>query len=145
VSLEWAPISRLTPTGILLDSGKHIELDVIVTAIGFETSAQIALPIRGRDGTSMREYWEAKGGPTAYCGTTVPNFPNLWMILGPNAGAGHVSVLFYEEIQVCHSSYSATFSYCLSLIFEMLSIGGLHNENDYVYRQEKLKCIIRGN
>lgn len=101
MSLEWNPISRITPTGLVLETGKNIELDVLVMAIGFETNAKIALPIRGRDGISLREYWEAQGGPTAWGGTTVPNFPNHWILLGPNSGSGHGSVLFYEEAQVC--------------------------------------------
>lgn len=71
-----------------------------MTAIGFQTSASIALPIQGREGLTMKEYWEKSGGPTAYKGTTMPGFPNMFLLLGPNSGAGHASVLFYEECQV---------------------------------------------
>lgn len=101
VQLEWDPIDKIVSDGIILkNSAKHIKLDVIATAIGFETSADIALPIHGRDGISMHEYWRTQGGPTAYRGTTLPYFPNMFMLLGPNSGAGHASVLFYEEVQV---------------------------------------------
>jgi hypothetical protein len=36
----------------------------------------------GRNGRTVKEYWEAEGGPTAYLGTTMPGFPNFFSLLG---------------------------------------------------------------
>jgi cation diffusion facilitator CzcD-associated flavoprotein CzcO len=36
----------------------------------------------GRNGQTVKEYWEAEGGPTAYFGITMPGFPNLFSLLG---------------------------------------------------------------
>lgn len=106
ISLEWSSIQRITPTGLTLPSGKEIPLDVIVFAIGFQGNADIALPIRGVDGVTMKDWWKEQGGPTAYRGTTMPGFPNHWMMLGPNTGSGHASMLFYIECQVRSSPLS---------------------------------------
>ncbi len=56
--------------------------------------------IRGRDGQSLDQAWT----PTmrAYRGTTVPGFPNLFVLLGPNTGLGHTSVVLMIESQVKH-------------------------------------------
>lgn len=101
VELEWDHIARVVPDGVVLKkSQKHVKLDVIVTAIGFKSDATISLPLVGRDGVSMEDYWTAQGGPTAYMGLNMPHFPNMFTLLGPNSSAGHASVVFYEEIQV---------------------------------------------
>jgi hypothetical protein len=38
--------------------------------------------IKGSDGKAMGEYFEEQGGPTAYLGTSIPGFPNFYMLLG---------------------------------------------------------------
>ncbi|THH13194.1 hypothetical protein EW146_g6996, partial [Bondarzewia mesenterica] len=58
------------------------------------------IPIRGRTGQTVEEYWASQGCPTAYLGTTLPGFPNFIMIAGPNAASGHASLTFLEETQV---------------------------------------------
>lgn len=100
ISLEWSSIASVTPSGVTLPSGKEIPLDVIVFAIGFQSNADIALPIRGVDGVTLKDYWIEQKGPTAYRGTSIPNFPNHWQILGPNTGSGHASMVFFVECQV---------------------------------------------
>ncbi|KAF8476428.1 hypothetical protein DFH94DRAFT_683823 [Russula ochroleuca] len=57
------------------------------------------LNVRGKRGT-LKEYDDAHGGPMAYLGSTVPGFPNFFMISGPNTVTGHTSVIFSEESQV---------------------------------------------
>jgi hypothetical protein len=56
--------------------------------------------VRGRDGRTLAETWE--GSPKAHLGTTVAGFPNLFILLGPNTGLGHTSVVFMIEAQIQH-------------------------------------------
>jgi cation diffusion facilitator CzcD-associated flavoprotein CzcO len=74
-------------------------LDVLVCATGFDTTHLLAtLEVRGRGGRRLSEAWA--DGPAAYRGVTVPGFPNLFLMLGPNTGTGHTSTLLYIEPQV---------------------------------------------
>ena len=106
VDLVTAPIARITPTGIVTadslgDEHEH-PVDVIVVATGFWTTEQpIAERIVGRERRSLAEEW-AGGGMSAYKGTTVHGYPNLFMLTGPNTGQGHSSVVFVIESQVAY-------------------------------------------
>lgn len=99
VAIETAGIAEITPQGILLKDGKHIDLDVIVAATGFKV-AQGLIPyeVTGTNGITLDEAW--KEGPEAYLGTTIKGFPNLFMIVGPNTGLGHSSMIYMMEAQV---------------------------------------------
>lgn len=44
--------------------------------------------LKGEQGLELKSYWDSLGGPKAYLGTAVPQFPNYFAILGPNAIAG---------------------------------------------------------
>ncbi|MCX4197443.1 NAD(P)/FAD-dependent oxidoreductase [Methylobacterium organophilum] len=101
VTLETDGIARITETGVTTESGRHHELDVIVYATGFDVAATFArMHLVGRDGRSLTEAWA--GGVGAYQGITVAGFPNFFMLLGPNTGLGHNSVVSMIEIQVQH-------------------------------------------
>jgi cation diffusion facilitator CzcD-associated flavoprotein CzcO len=89
-------------TGSIVD-GDRVERDVdaIVYATGFRpTDPPIAAQVHGRDGRSLAEVW--KGSPQAHLGTTVAGFPNLFLLLGPNTGLGHNSVVYMTEAQIDH-------------------------------------------
>ncbi len=101
VTLETDGIARITETGVTTGAGQHHELDVIVYATGFDVAATFArMHLVGRDGRSLTEAWA--GGVGAYQGITVAGFPNFFMLLGPNTGLGHNSVVSMIEIQVQH-------------------------------------------
>ena len=75
-------IDRATPS-------TGCELDVLVCATGFDVVRFLApMDIRGRGGVALREVWDDEDA-RAYLGTTVPGFPNLLMVYGPNTQAGH--------------------------------------------------------
>lgn len=77
-------IARITPNGIETTDGVHREFDIIVLATGFKANDYLwPMDIRGRDGLTLNELW-AKDGARAYLGSMVPNFPNLFMLYGPN-------------------------------------------------------------
>ncbi|KAF2120997.1 hypothetical protein BDV96DRAFT_283413 [Lophiotrema nucula] len=85
VDLKATPIVEITPNGIELSDGHICELDVIVFATGFDAvdGNYTRVAIQGRNGRSLKEHW-ADVGPTSYLGISVPDFPNMFMVLGPN-------------------------------------------------------------
>ena len=85
VSLHETPIERITSEGILTSAGKEHKIDVLIFATGFDAvdGNYTGLAIKGRKGESLKEHW-SPSGPTTYLGVSVPNFPNMFMILGPN-------------------------------------------------------------
>jgi len=84
VDVKKDPIAALTPKGIRLAGGVEQELDVIVLATGFDAvdGNYTKIDMRGRGGVTMSEKW--KEGPQGYLGMMEADFPNLFMILGPN-------------------------------------------------------------
>lgn len=102
VDLVTAPISRITPRGVVTSDGTHRDIDVLVVATGFHTTDQpFAHHIVGREGRTLAEVW-AGSGQAAYRGTTIHGFPNLFQIVGPNTGLGHSSMVFVIESQVAY-------------------------------------------
>ncbi|KAK6429544.1 hypothetical protein LTR95_014310 [Oleoguttula sp. CCFEE 5521] len=85
VSLHDTPIDQITPTGIRTSDGTEHKLDMIIFATGFDAvdGNYTRIAIKGRDGVTLKDHW-APTGPTSYLGVTVPSFPNMFMILGPN-------------------------------------------------------------
>jgi cation diffusion facilitator CzcD-associated flavoprotein CzcO len=99
VGLVTESIAGVEPDGIRTAGGALHEVDTIVFATGFHvTDAPIAERIRGRGGVSLAQAW--RGSPRAYLGVTVSGFPNLFLLLGPNTGLGHNSVLVMVEAQL---------------------------------------------
>jgi cation diffusion facilitator CzcD-associated flavoprotein CzcO len=102
VELVTEGIAEITPTGIVTRDGTHREVDAIVVATGFHTTDQpIAHHVKGRDGITLADAWR-ETGQTAYKGTTISGFPNLFQIVGPNTGLGHSSMVFIIESQIAY-------------------------------------------
>jgi cyclohexanone monooxygenase len=96
------PIAKVTGTAVVTEDGTEREIDVLVVATGFHTTdLPIAHHLRGRTGHTLAEKWE-QTGMAAYKGTTVPDFPNLFLLVGPNTGQGHTSMIFIIESQVAY-------------------------------------------
>jgi cyclohexanone monooxygenase len=85
VSVADNPIERITPRGIELEDGSEHEVDIIVFALGFNaiTGALGQVDLRGRGGRTLNEKWA--GGASAYLGVAVDEFPNMFVILGPQS------------------------------------------------------------
>jgi cation diffusion facilitator CzcD-associated flavoprotein CzcO len=99
VALETSAIARIMPSGIETKDGKKIEVDVIVFATGFETTGwQWSVDVVGKGGLHLRDAWSTS--PEAYLGITTANFPNLFILYGPNTNLGHNSITFMLERQV---------------------------------------------
>ena len=89
-------VVRMTPTAIVDDTGSEHDVDVLVMCTGFTASEFLAtLDIVGRDGRTMKEYWG--GSPHALLGMMVPNFPNFYMLYGPNTNGA--PIMFLHERQ----------------------------------------------
>jgi len=102
VVLVTDPIEEIKHEGILTRDGTLHEVDAIISATGFALGlASAPFPITGRGGSRLDEVWA--DGAVAYKGMTVHGFPNWFMMMGPNTGPGHTSVLVYTEAQIHHA------------------------------------------
>ena len=102
VELVTDPIAKITGSGIVTADGTEREIDALVVATGFHTTdIPIAHAITGRTGRTLAQRF-AEHGMSAYKGTTIPEFPNLFMMVGPNTGLGHSSMVFIIESQVAY-------------------------------------------
>jgi cation diffusion facilitator CzcD-associated flavoprotein CzcO len=92
-------IAEVRPRSIVTADGAEREVDAIIFGTGFHvTDFPIAQRIFGRVGRTLAETWDGSG--QAHRGTTVAGFPNLFLLLGPNTGLGHTSVVLMAEAQV---------------------------------------------
>jgi len=102
VELVTDPIEAIEPNGIRTKDGALHEADAIVLATGYELGLATApFPVIGRGGRTLDDTW--KHGAFAYKGMTVTGFPNWFIMMGPNTGPGHTSVLVYTEAQIAHA------------------------------------------
>ncbi|TQL70258.1 cation diffusion facilitator CzcD-associated flavoprotein CzcO [Nocardioides albertanoniae] len=102
VDLITDGIAKVTGSSIVAKDGTEREIDVLVVATGFYTTdLPIAHSVVGSKGRTMSERF-AETGMSAYKGTTIPEFPNLFFVVGPNTGLGHSSMVFIIESQVAY-------------------------------------------
>lgn len=81
--LITAGIDRFDETGIWTTDGVHHEVDVVIYATGFKPADFLeGVEIVGRDGVELHDFWA--GDARAYNGVTVPGFPGLYVLYGPN-------------------------------------------------------------
>ena len=99
VELVTTPIAQAQEDGLLTTDGKLREVDAIIYATGFRVTEWLSgLSVIGRNGRKLCDDW--KGGAEAYYGITTAGYPNFFMLLGPNTGLGHNSIIFMIEAQV---------------------------------------------
>src|SRR3990167_1447470 len=84
VDVKANPIAEVTPRCIKTADGVEHELDVLIFATGFDAvdGNYTRIDLRGRNGKTIKDKWKA--GPTSYLGVAASDYPNLFMILGPN-------------------------------------------------------------
>ena len=94
-------IVRVEGSSVVTADGTSREVDAIILGTGFAaTNRPVAGRIWGRDGVQLADAWQK--GMSAYAGTTVAGFPNLFMLLGPNTTLGHSSQTVMIEAQIKH-------------------------------------------
>ncbi|KAJ3877300.1 hypothetical protein F5051DRAFT_409021 [Lentinula edodes] len=99
VDITWNRIERIVENGIKLVTGEVVPLDVIIFATGYSVDPE-DLHVRGSLDTTVRSFYKSQGGPVAYLGSSIPGFPNLFILLGPNVISGSTSVIFVQEAQI---------------------------------------------
>ncbi len=101
VEVVSAGVSAVTERGIVDAEGVEHEVDTIIFGTGFQvTDPPISHRLRGRRGDTLAQSWQ--GSPQAHLGIGVTGFPNLFLLLGPNTGLGHNSVLLMIEAQIAY-------------------------------------------
>ncbi len=94
-------LAEVRERSIVLADGSEREVDTIIFGTGFHvTDIPMADMIRDGEGRSLAEVWD--GSPSAYKGTAVAGYPNLFFMVGPNTGLGHNSIVFMIESQISY-------------------------------------------
>jgi 4-hydroxyacetophenone monooxygenase len=100
VTLVTEAVALVTPTGVVTASGDPYDVDVLVWATGFQASRFVSsLEVVGRGGVTLHEAWDGDDA-RAYLGVSVPGFPNLFMLGGPNSFPGSGSFMYFMEVQM---------------------------------------------
>jgi cation diffusion facilitator CzcD-associated flavoprotein CzcO len=101
VELVTDAITRVVPEGVLTQDGTVREFDCIIWATGFRTNDfMFPMAVAGRDGVELSEQWS--GGAHAHLGMTVPDYPNMFVMYGPNTNTSGGSIIFYLETQAAY-------------------------------------------
>jgi len=101
VNVVAAGLAELRPHSVVATDGTEAGADVVIFATGFRAlNPPISEHLVGREGITMAEHWA--GSPHAYLGTTVAGFPNLFLLVGPNTGLGHNSIIYMIESQIAY-------------------------------------------
>ena len=100
VELITDGIKEITPEGVVTEAGALVKVDVIIYGTGFHASEFLMpMEIVGRNGVTLTEQWD--GDARAYLGITVPNFPNFFLLYGPNTNiVVNGSIIYFSECEV---------------------------------------------
>ncbi|HUI48406.1 MAG TPA: NAD(P)/FAD-dependent oxidoreductase [Acidimicrobiia bacterium] len=92
-------IERVEPRGVRTSDGRLHELDLLVLATGFKADAFMRpMSIVGRNGVTLEQAWTPR--PQAYLSISIPDFPNFFMLNGPNGPVGNFSLIEVAELQL---------------------------------------------
>ena len=100
VTLVTDEIREITPTGIVTADGTEYDVDVIIYGTGFQASNFLTpMQVTGVGGVDLHEQWA--GDARAYLGITIPGFPNLFCLYGPNTNIViNGSIIYFSECGV---------------------------------------------
>jgi cation diffusion facilitator CzcD-associated flavoprotein CzcO len=98
VELVTTGLAELRERSIVTGDGRELPVDAVILATGFDViDGFTRLSITGAGGQCLATTWA--DGVEAYLGTAVAGFPNMFLLLGPNTGLGHSSVVYMAEQQ----------------------------------------------
>jgi cation diffusion facilitator CzcD-associated flavoprotein CzcO len=101
VELVTDRVAEITPTGVRAADGTERRADVLILATGFRTHGFVApMHVTGAGGRTLADAWSPT--PRAYLGLSVPGFPNMFLMYGPNTNGGTGSVIYTIEASVNH-------------------------------------------
>lgn len=99
VTLETERVTEIVPEGVRTADGRTHEVDTIIWGTGFAaTDFMFPMEITGPGGRSLEDSWS--DGAHAYLGMTVPGFPSMFVLYGPNTNTSGGSIIRYLENQV---------------------------------------------
>jgi cation diffusion facilitator CzcD-associated flavoprotein CzcO len=104
-----SPVASFTAHAVIDERGESRPVEVVIMGTGFEAAEPpYAHHIVGRDGQRLSDVWKANG-VEAYAGSTVAGFPNLFMMIGPNATLAHNSMIFMIESHINYIASAVAF------------------------------------
>jgi cation diffusion facilitator CzcD-associated flavoprotein CzcO len=99
VDVVTSDIAKLDRTGVITTDGTHYSVDAIIYGTGFAATEFIApMKIYGTEGRELGKQW--KQSAETLLGISTAGFPNFFVLVGPNTGLGHNSMVFMIEAQV---------------------------------------------
>ena len=94
-------IVRMDPAGVVTEDGALREVDCVIYGTGFRASEfMFPMDVVGVGGRTLQDEWS--GGAHAHLGISIPGFPSLFLMYGPNTNTSGGSIVFYEEAQAAY-------------------------------------------
>ena len=107
VSVITDRIVRITPRGPQTEDGRVHDVDCVIFGTGFRaTEFMFPMDVSGAGGRSLRDAWA--GGARAHLGITMPGFPSLFVMYGPNTNTSGGSIIFFLEAQARYIAQAIT-------------------------------------
>lgn len=101
--LTRTALTRIAEYGVYDENGTYFPADVIILANGFAVGGHIlSLNVTGSRGRTLLDYWKDKQALSSYRSAVVSEFPNFFILNGPNSASGHLSVIYTVECQVAY-------------------------------------------
>ncbi|MEJ3404744.1 NAD(P)/FAD-dependent oxidoreductase [Rathayibacter sp. YIM 133350] len=101
VTVVASGLREIREHSVLDDTGAEHAVDTIIFGTGFHvTDVPVSRQVHGRGGVLLADAW--RDSARAYLGASVPGFPNFFLMLGPNTGLGHSSMVYMAESQMEH-------------------------------------------
>src|SRR4029453_15203075 len=91
-----------TPAGVVTEDGEEHAVDVLIYGTGFQASKFLTpMQVPGRGGVDLHEMGGGAADARAYLGVTIPGFPNLFCLYGPNTNiVVNGSIIYFSECGV---------------------------------------------
>jgi cation diffusion facilitator CzcD-associated flavoprotein CzcO len=101
VDVITQPIASLSEGGVVTADGSRHEVDCVIYGTGFRTNDfMFPMAVTGAGGRSLAEEWAR--GAHAHLGMTVPGFPSMFVMYGPNTNTSGGSIIVYLEAQAAY-------------------------------------------
>ena len=101
VELVTDAVAAMTPEGVVTADGTVHRVDCVIWGTGFKTNDfMFPMEVTGAEGRDLRAAWA--DGAHAHLGITVPGFPSMFVLYGPNTNTSGGSIITYLEAQAAY-------------------------------------------
>jgi len=139
VELLTEAVTKLEGDRVVGTAGSERKIDIVIFATGFAATDFLApMKIYGRGDEELSASW--KQGAATHLGINVAGFPNLFLLVGPNTGLGHNSIVFMIEAQVNYMLRGLRRMRRASL--RTLELHPEVQQNSYRHVQERMKKTV---